>query len=154
MKSIPALLSAFVITAMIGVSMLVIGANALFNPRTTVMASSPAAQVDSAAPSGSAADAQTADTQALITQYQDREKQYQQRLDEAVQKLNAANQQIQQANQQIQQDNGQMQQADQTIQTYQNVLTQLQRRGLIRIDQNGQITLGRGSAPVTQSDDH
>lgn len=143
MKSIPAILSAFVITAVVGISMLVIGANALFNPNTTAMASSAAPAADVAPVSS--VDAQTGDMQALIQQYQDREKQYQQRLDEAVQKLNAANQRIQQANDQLQQ-------ANQTIQNQQNILEQMQQNGLIRIDQSGQVTLAHGKEHHSDDD--
>jgi flagellar motor protein MotB len=146
MKAIPAILFALAMTGLIAIAMLLVGANAFFNPNTVPVASaaSPSSITNVSDPSGVASQpALTSDQQQLavmrqlLQQYQDREKQYQQRLDEAVQRLNAANQQIQQANAQIQQDN-------QSVETYQQIMQELQRRGIITIDNNGQIYLRRG----------
>jgi hypothetical protein len=150
MKAIPAILFALAMTGLIAIAMLLVGANAFFNPNTVPVASAasaaPADVTTISDPSGVASQpGQTSDQQQLaemrqlLQQYQDREKQYQQRLDEAVQRLNAANQQIQDANAQIQQDN-------QSVATYQQIMQELQRRGVITIDNNGQIYLrGRGN---------
>jgi septal ring factor EnvC (AmiA/AmiB activator) len=145
-KAVPAILFAVATTALVGIAILLIGANALFNPNTVPVVSAATApttaSVDAAV--GQTAQSQNMDQQKLaqmsqlLQQYQDREKQYQQRLDEAAKRLNDANQQIRQANQTIEQSN-------QSIQTYQQILVELQRRGLIRIDNNGQIFLQRGS---------
>ncbi len=144
MKSIPAILSAFAITAVIGVSMLAIGLNALVTPNAAVMASAPADSLEVFAAPVSATDNQTADLQALVGQYQEREKQYQQRMNEALQKLNQANQQIEQANTQLQQ-------AGETVQSYQDILNDLQSRGAISIDEDGQITVS-SSSPARRRD--
>ena len=147
MKAIPAILFALGMTGLIAIAMLLVGANAFFNPNTVPVASAASsAQITTVSDTSGVASqpVQTSDQQQLaemrqlLQQYQDREKQYQQRLDEAVQRLNDANSQIQQANTQIQQDN-------QTVQTYQQIMQQLQQRGIITIDNNGQIFLrGRG----------
>ena len=144
LKAIPPILFALAMTGLIAIAMLLVGANALFNPNTVpVVSAAPAAAsgagqtADFVQQPASVSDAQLAQAQQSIQQYQEREKQYQQRLDEAVKRLNDANQQISQANQQISD-------ANQTIASYQQLLQELQRRGIIRIDNNGQIFLGRG----------
>jgi methyl-accepting chemotaxis protein len=141
MKAIPAVLFALAITGVIGIGMLLIGGNALFNPNTVPVVSAAAADSSSAttkqAVAVSASNQQMADMQALIQQYQQREKQYQTQLNEAAQRLNQANQQLSQANQQINQ-------ANQSAQSYQQILSELQRRGIIRIDQDGNIFIRRG----------
>jgi len=66
----------------------------------------------------------------LVQQYQQREKQYQAQLDIAAQRLN---------------------EADQQVQSYQQLLDELQQRGVIRITQDGQVFIsraGRGSDDV------
>jgi esterase/lipase len=140
MKSkLPALLAAFLITAVIALSMAVVGVNALVNPNSTNVSNSPAA-APVAATTGTSADQASLDQmQALVAQYQQRDQEYQQREQQY-------QQQIQQDQQQLQGDQQQIQQAaDQTAQVQQLLVT-LQDRGLIQIDQNGQITiLRRGS---------
>jgi chromosome segregation ATPase len=142
MKTLPAILFALGITAVLAITMAVIGANALVNPVTLPITNSPASastsgsgvaaasfSSSSASSAASSDPAQVAQLQALVTQYQDREKQYQTELADAVNRLNQANTQLQTQDQQIQQ--------------FQQLLTILQQRGLIRIDSNGQIFLGR-----------
>ena len=138
MKPFPAILAALLITAVIGVSMFAIGGNALLNKNNVPMLNSPAGVTDvSAASTSSTAplptdltQQQMAQMQQLISQYQDREKQYQDQLSQAATQLNQANQQLAQANQ--------------DLQVYQQVLTALQQRGIIRITSDGQILLPRG----------
>ena len=154
MKTVPAIIAALGITAVVALGMLLIGTNALFNPNagpvfnspSTVQAAAPAtaapatpASAGASAGAASSAGAtspdaqqQIAQLQALVQQYQDREKQYQTELNQAAQKINQANQQASQANQ--------------TAQDYQNILMQLQQMGVISISANGQITVNRSRA--------
>jgi len=112
-KRLQALIAAAIITAMVGLGMLAIGVNAALNPRP--VAASGATGLSSAANTGDSAQAQIANLQNTITQYQNQEKQYQAQLD----------------------------QAQAQIQEYQSVLMQLQRLGVIRINSDGTIQLGR-----------
>lgn len=129
MKTLPALLFALLITGVVGVTMMVIGGNALFNQNTVPLLNSPA--VTTASVATSSADAQSVDQlKQLVAQYQQREQDYQSRLSQAAQMIDQANQQLSQANQ--------------TIQSYDQLLSVLQQRGLIRIDNNGQIFIARG----------
>lgn len=137
MKTVPAIIAALAITVVVAVGMLLIGANALFNPNagpifnspSAVQAAAPAASSSSnganttavSAAGGNASDAQQiAQLQALVKQYQDREKQYQTELNQAATQLNQANQ---------------------NAQNYQNILAQLQQLGVINITADGQITV-------------
>jgi hypothetical protein len=142
MKAFPALLFALVMTAIIAISMFIVGGNALLNKNSVpVLNAPPSSNVsDVSDPSSSnstsdpqltAAQQQIAQMQKLLTQYQAREQQYQTELKQAAQKVNDANTQLAQANQQLQ--------------VFQQVLMALQQRGVIRITQDGQIQLLRGS---------
>jgi hypothetical protein len=129
MKSLPAILFALGMTAVVAITMLAIGGNALVNTNTTPVTNSP--NTSSVAPASFSADStQLSQLQQLVTQYQDREKQYQQELADAVQRLNDANTQLNDANTQLQQ--------------YQQLVQLLQQRGIIRITSDGQVLLGRG----------
>jgi len=132
MKTLPALLFALLITGVVGVTMMVIGGNALFNQNTVPLLNSPAVTAASVTTSTTtAADQQSVEQlQQLVAQYQQREQDYQSRLSQAAQMIDQANQQLSQANQ--------------TIQSYDQLLSVLQQRGLIRIDNNGQIFIARG----------
>jgi hypothetical protein len=144
MKAFPALLFALAITAIIAISMFVIGGNALLNQNTVpVLNAPPASGVSNASdpatsPSSTSSDPQLvaaqqqiAQMQNLLTQYQAHEQQYQTELKQAAQKVSDANAQLAQDNQQIQ--------------VFQQVLTALQQRGIIRITQDGTIELLQGS---------
>lgn len=129
MKTLPALLFALLITGVVGVTMMVIGGNALFNQNTVPLLNSPA--VTTASVTTSSADQQSVEQlQQLVAQYQQREQDYQSRLSQAAQMIDQANQQLSQANQ--------------TIQSYDQLLSVLQQRGLIQINGNGQIFIARG----------
>ncbi len=138
MKTLPAILFALGITAIVAVVMVVIGSNALVNPNTVPTTNSPSSSGVAAAsyssnsqpadPPSASQNAQIQQLQALVTQYQDREKQYQTELNQAIQNLNDANSQLQQANQEIQQ--------------FQQLLEAMQARGLITITSDGRIYLG------------
>ncbi len=118
MKRITAIIAAAVVTALIAFGMLVVGASAIFNPNSVPVSDSP---VSSAAVSNTTTDpqaqAEISRLQSLVSQYQNREQQYQAQ-------LNQLNQQVQQ---------------------YQDILVQLQQRGIIRIGQDGSIQLRRGN---------
>ena len=148
MKAFPALLFALAITAIIAISMFIVGGNALLNQNTSPVLNAPpaantagagisnASNPSTAPASGSsdpqlaAAQQQIAQMQDLLNQYQAREKTYQTELKQAAQKLSDANAQLAQDNQQIQ--------------VFQQVLQALQQRGIIRITNDGTIELLQG----------
>jgi hypothetical protein len=147
MKAFPALLFALAITAIIAISMFIVGGNALLNQNTAPVLNAPPAAPpasgsggisNASAPAASSASdpqlasaqQQIAQMQVLINQYQAREKTYQIELKQAAQKVSDANAQLAQDNQQIQ--------------VFQQVLQALQERGIIRITQDGTIELLQG----------
>lgn len=132
MKTLPAILASLTITIVIAFAMVAIGANALFNKNTVPIVDAASSDAPTSSIIQSADQTQPEQPQSLIQQYQDREKQYQAQLQELSQRLQEANQQLQQANQVAQQDG-------QAVQTLQQVLIELQQRGVIRITNDGQI---------------
>ena len=112
-KKFPALLAAFLITAMLAAGMIVVGQDAMSSSKAE------------AAPAISASAA--AQIQQILVQYQTRELEYQSLLDSANARLLESQQQTAQSNLQIQQ--------------YQSVLSQLQDKGLITIASDGNITV-------------
>ena len=108
-KQIAALSAAFLITACLGLGMLIMGANAVLAPNSRSAAS--AIQAVPAA-ANSQAD-QVARLQSLVAQYQQREQQYQKQ-------LNTAQQELAQASSQLQQ--------------YQQIFQVLQQRGVLRFN--------------------
>ena len=127
MKRKPALIAAFLTTLVIAIVMVLVGANALFNPNSIPVSASPTSVAASdnggvVAVSANTTTDQVQQLNALIAQYQAREQQYQQREQQYQQQLNDASGQVQQL---------------------QSVLQQLQQMGVIRIDQNGQISVPR-----------
>jgi hypothetical protein len=150
MKQVSAIIAALVITAFAGLGIFAIGSNAFLNTNTVPIQNSPADTTTSAGTSagtttGSSAvadpatQAQLKQMQDLVAQYQAREKQYQSELADAAQKLKDATSQAQQA--QIE-----AQQAAQQVQQYQDILMQLQQRGVIRVTADGQIMIPRRGA--------
>ena len=141
MKQIQALIAAVVMTVLVGLCMLVVGINAVSNPNTVPVLDAP--------PSADAASnqvdtSQSQQTNNLIAQYQDREKQYQaqiQQLNNLVSQYQSREKQYQD---QLNQANAAAQQANATAQQLQNILVELQRRGIIRIMSDGSIQLRRG----------
>jgi uncharacterized protein YpmS len=122
-KHILALLAAIVITGVTAFGMLVVGVNALVNPNTTSTANTPAQAASTSTTSSTATyQAEIAQLQSQIAQYQARDRQYQVAL---------------------QNDNAQLNQAAQELQMVQQLLAYLQNRGLIQIDNSGQITVTR-----------
>ncbi len=142
MKAFPAFLFALAMTAIIAISMLIIGGNALANHNTSPILNAPPASnianvSDPSSNSSSSSDTQLKaaqqqinQMQQLINQYQTREQQYQNELKQAAQKVNDANAQLAQANQQLN--------------VYQQVMQALQQRGIIQISQDGTIYLRGG----------
>ena len=119
-KQFIAFLAAFVITGVVALSMLVVGVNAAINPNGAPVSNSPAQTSANGSIASSTDQAQIAQLQNLITQYQTREQQYQTAL---------------------QNDNAQLNQAAQEMQMVQQLLTYLQNRGVIQINDQGQITV-------------
>ncbi len=120
-KHIPALIAAFVMTALIGVVMLALGANALFNKQAS-SAEAAAAATEIVTPDALTAD----DLQALVAEYQVREGQYQAELTQAAEQLTQTNTELQQ---------------------YQSLIAALQNAGVIQINANGQVMVTTN--PVT-----
>ena len=135
MKQIMAIIAALFITGFTGFGIFAIGSNAYLNTNTVPIQNSPGdtattvitATVSTDPQADATYQAQIKQLQDLITQYQTREKQYQSELSQAAQRLSDANSQAQQYQDEVQQ--------------LQNVLVQLQQRGVIRINQNGQILI-------------
>jgi peptidoglycan hydrolase CwlO-like protein len=119
-KQIVALLAAMLITGLIAMSMVVIGANAMTNQNGTAVSNSPASVAAAGSTTTSSDQAQITQLQAQVAQYQAREQQYQAALNS---------------------DNQQLTQAASELQMIQQLLAYLQSRGLIQIDNQGQITV-------------
>jgi uncharacterized protein YlxW (UPF0749 family) len=119
-KQVVAFLSAFIITAIVALSMLVVGVNAAVNPNGVAASNSPTTAAASVSTSTDSTQAQIAQLQAQLAQYQARDQQYQAALAS---------------------DNQQLSQAAQEMQMVQQLLVYLQNRGLIRINNQGQITV-------------
>jgi hypothetical protein len=117
-KQIGALLAAILITGAIAMSMFVIGANAMTNQKGTAVSNSPAMVAVTGSTTASSDQAQIAQLQSLVAEYQAREQQYQTALKS---------------------DNDQLTQAASEMQMIQQLLSYLQSQGLIQINNQGQI---------------
>jgi peptidoglycan hydrolase CwlO-like protein len=115
MKRLYALIAAAIITGLVGLGMLAIGVNAAINPNTVAASDAPGDPATNVSATSPDAQAQVRQLQDLVAQYQDREKQYQ----------------------------AQLNQEETQLQQYQQLLIELQRRGLIRINGDGSIQLSR-----------
>lgn len=132
-KHLPALIVAFMMTALVAVAMIALGANALFNKNVTTAEAAPAA-TEIIVPDGATVD----QLQAAISEYQAREVQYQSELSQAADQLSQANAQVQQ---------------------YEALIGQLQQMGVIQMDANGQVTVtqpqfGFGESGFGHHEDH
>lgn len=136
MKRLQGLIAAAVTTIVISLGMLVIGADAATNTNRAPVNDTPAqaaqaslaktSSTNATANTATATDpaqAQIAQLQGLVKQYQDREKQYQAEIKSQAQKLADANNQAA---------------------TFQQVLQALQERGLIQITRDGRIFVAGG----------
>jgi peptidoglycan hydrolase CwlO-like protein len=150
MKQVSAILAALIITGLIGLAILLIGANAMFNknglsilnspvnaqaapadpPATNQDSSSSNAAATQVASDQSASAAQIQQLQNLVSQYQQREKQYQDQLNQAKGQISQASQQIDQANTELQH--------------YQGLIQELVKRGILLIGNDGSIYIRRG----------
>lgn len=148
MKRFQGFIAATLVTFIVGFGMLAIGVNAASNTNSVPVSDSPAsnslannspAQAAAAATSKivnvsnaavDQAQAQINQLQATIKQYQDREKQYQDREKQYQTELSRVSQQL----------NDATAQADQL----QQILVALQQRGVIRISDDGRISIPRG----------
>ncbi len=119
-KQLLALFSALLITGLIAMSMVVIGANAMSNQTGTVVSNSPATTAAAGSTTSSSDQAMIAQLQAQVAQYQTRDQQYQAALAS---------------------DNQQLAQDSSEIQMIQQLLAYLQQHGLISINNQGQITV-------------
>lgn len=119
-KQVVALLFAFTVTAIVALSMLVVGVTAATNPNGVAVSNSPVSATANVATGTGSPQAQVAQLQSQIDQYQAREQQYQAALNS---------------------DNQQLSQAAQDMQMIRQLLAYLQNRGLIQIDNQGQITV-------------
>ena len=117
-RQIPALVTTFLITGFMTLALSVVGVNAMYN-KTTLAASTSQSVL-----TADVKQAEIAQLEALVNQYQQREVQYQQREQQY-------QQQIQQVQQQFANSDSQLQQLIQT----------LQNNRLIRVESNGQITI-------------
>ena len=115
MKRLYAFIAAAIITGLVGLGMLAIGVSAALNPNTVAASNAPGDPATNVSAPSPDAQAQVKQLQDLVAQYQDREKQYQ----------------------------AQLNQEDMQLQQYQQLLIELQRRGLIRINGDGSIQLSR-----------
>jgi peptidoglycan hydrolase CwlO-like protein len=122
MKKIPAVVAVMITSIVIVLAMMLIGVNAFLNPDTVAQASAPAGA--NAVAVSSSDSTQIQQLQARIAEYQSREQQYQDQLNQVETSLQQANSQLQQ---------------------YQQLVDALQQMGLIRVNQNGQIFIGRFS---------
>jgi len=121
-KTIPAFLSALLITTLLGGGMFLIGKDAL---------GVSTAKAEAAVTAVTASADTVAQYEQIVAQYQSRETQYQAQIAQAIEEINTANQQITSANQQIQQ--------------YQSLLQQLQSNGLITLASDGTVTINQTS---------
>jgi hypothetical protein len=129
MKIVPAIIAAFFITALVAAGMLIIGGNALINQNTIPLDNSPQTNtIETSSTQDQTSHTAVTDQQKiqqlhnLVQQYQAREKQYQTQLNDAAQRINQENQQME---------------------SYQQLLTALQRQGIIRITNDGQVLIPR-----------
>ena len=117
-RQIPALVATFLITGFMTLALSVVGVNAMYNKANLDASTSQIAQTSDVK------QAEIAQLEALVNQYNQREVQYQQR--------------EQQYQQQLQQS---QQQAANASSTLQQLIQILQTNRLIRLDPNGQITI-------------
>ena len=119
MKHVSAIITAFVITAVIGLGIMVIGVNALTNTNTVPLQNSPNGSL--------AANNQNASSSSALQSA-------------------PASTDVQQLQQQVSDLQSQLDQATQAVQQYQTLLSALQQRGVIQIDRNGNVYIPQGES--------
>jgi len=123
MKHLSALLTALVITAVIGLGIFVIGVNALTNTNTVAIQNSPNGSLTASDPANASANSSGASA--------------------------TTSSNVQQLQQQVNSLQSQLTQTNQALQQYQSLISVLQQRGIIFIDQNGNIFLPEGGGSST-----
>ncbi len=119
MKHASAITTALIITAIIGLGMMVIGVSAFTNKNVVPLQNSPNASLAGTSANSNANSSQTSASTSA---------------------------QVQQLQQQVTDLQSQLTQAGQIISQYQNLLVVLQQRGVISIDSNGNIYLPQGTS--------
>jgi hypothetical protein len=119
-KQLIAFIAATLITGTIALSMIVVGVSAMTNRNGVVPSNSTSSVATTASTTTSSDQAQIAQLQNLVDQYQAREQQYQSALNS---------------------DNTQLSQAAVEMQSVQQLLAFLESRGIIQINSAGQITV-------------
>jgi TolA-binding protein len=120
MKHVSAIITALLITAIVGLGIMVIGVSAITNTNTVPLQNSPNANL-----TGNNLSSTRSNTVAQSA---------------------SGSPDVQQLQQQVSDLQSQLDQAKQAIQQYQSLLIVLQQRGLIQIDQNGNIYLPQGES--------
>ncbi len=115
MKHVSAITTALIITAVIGLGIAVIGVSAFTNKNTVPLQNTPSSSVTGNTTANSSANSSSSSSSATPQQLQ---------------------QEVTQLQSQLNQDN-------QVISQYQSLLSALQQRGVISIDQNGNIYINR-----------
>ncbi len=118
MKHISAILTAAIITTIIGLGILVVGVSALTNTNTVALQNSPNASL----PGNNITNTSSNNAMSSVSSSVD----------------------VQQLQQQVSDLQAQLDQASQIIQQYQSLLVALQQRGVITIDRSGNIYLPQG----------
>ncbi len=119
-KKITALVAAIGMTLVLGLVMVWIGAAAAANPNSVPVSDAPG-QTTGTGVSPAEIQANIDQLQSLVNQYQQREQQYQAQMNDVQQQLD---------------------QADGQIQQYQQLVQFLVSRGILRVDQQGRLSLG------------
>jgi hypothetical protein len=119
-KQLFAFIAATLITGTVALSMIVVGVSAMTNRNGVVPSNSTNSATTTASTTTSSDQAQIAQLQSLVDQYQAREQQYQSALNS---------------------DNAQLTQASTEMQSVQQLLAYLESRGIIQINSAGQITV-------------
>jgi TolA-binding protein len=123
MKHVSAIITALVITAIVGLGIMVVGVSALTNTNTVPLQNSPNTSV-------------SGNNQAIISS-------------NSTAPSASTGLDIQQLQQQVSNLQSQLDQASQVLQQYQSLIVVLQQRGLIYIDNNGNIYLPQGSSDTS-----
>ncbi len=118
MKHVSAITTALIITAVIGLGIAVIGVSAFTNKNTVPLQNSPNSSLRSGTSSTSGANSATTTGSTPVN--------------------------VQQLQNEVSQLQSQLSQENQVISQYQSLLSALQQRGVISIDQNGNVYINRG----------
>jgi uncharacterized protein YlxW (UPF0749 family) len=118
MKHVSAIITAVLITTIVGLGIIVIGVNALTNKNTVALQNSPNTSISGNSLTNTSDNSNGASA--------------------------STSSEVQQLQQQVSDLQSQLSQENQVIQQYQSLIVALQQRGVIRIDQKGNIYLPQG----------